>query len=279
MIATSRIAAAFARSKREGRGTLIAYVCAGDPSLPATERLVPELVVAGADIIELGVPFSDPIADGPVIQAAAERALAAGTTLKGILAMVRRLRAAGLDAPLALMSYLNPVHALNDLGSIAEAGVDGLILPDVPLDEAPPWRAAVEALGMDLIPLAAPTTTKARLAAIGASASGFLYYVSVTGVTGSRAELPAELPSQLAAARAASRAPVAVGFGIESPAQARALALHADGVIVGSAIVKALHGPGGRAATLALVRALADAMRGATPLSSSPPQTPGSTSC
>lgn len=272
MSGQSRITRGFAKAKAEGRAALVVYVSAGDPSLDATERLVPELIAAGADILELGVPFSDPIADGPVIQAASERALAAGTTLRGILAMMTRLRAKGFDAPVALMSYLNPVHALNDLGAIAAAGVDALILPDVPFDESPAWRRAVEGAGMDLVPLAAPTTTPSRLAAIGASASGFLYFVSVTGVTGGRGELPAELPSQLAAARAVSRVPVAVGFGIESPEQARALSAHADGIIVGSAVVRTLHGHGGVETTLALVRALAEALRNADPkCETSPP--------
>ena len=262
MSRVSRVSRAFTRAKEERRAALIVYVCAGDPSLEVTERLVHRLVESGADIIELGVPFSDPIADGPVIQAASERALAAGTTLRRILAMVKRLRGQGLDAPLALMSYLNPIHALGEpaIGSVADAGVDALILPDVPYDEAPPWRAAIEAAGMDLVGLAAPTTDEARLRAIGASSSGFLYYVSVTGVTGVRAALPESLPSQLRAARAVSRVPVAVGFGVDSPAQARALAAHADGVIVGSAVVQHLHGPDGEATALAFVRALAEAL-------------------
>jgi len=260
----SRITGAFERARSEGRAALIVYVCAGDPSLEATAALVPELARAGADIIELGVPFSDPMADGPVIQAASERALASGTTLRGILTMVEALRRAGTDVPLALMSYLNPIHALGDLPSIASAGVDALILPDLPYDEAAPWRTAIEACAMDLIPLAAPTTAPERLAAIGAVARGFLYFVSRTGVTGAQKGLPPELPSQLLAARAVSRAPVAVGFGVDSPAHASALARHADGVIVGSALIERLHslpGPAGAAAAIAFVRALADALR------------------
>jgi tryptophan synthase alpha chain len=259
----TRIDLAFDRAKKEGRAALIIYVCAGDPSLEVTARLVPRLARAGADIIELGVPFSDPIADGPVIQAASERALRAGTTLRKVLSMVTELRAQGCGAPLALMSYLNPIHALGAVSPIAQAGVDALIIPDLPHDEAPPWRDAIARSGMSLIPLAAPTTSPERLAAIGASASGFLYFVSVAGVTGVRRELPPELHAQLTAARKASRVPVAVGFGIESPEQARALASHADGVIVGSAIVKALQEPDGERLVVARVRALADALRGA----------------
>ena len=246
-----RIDHALVQARAERRSALVVYLCAGDPDLAATERLVPRFIQAGADVIELGVPFSDPIADGPVIQAASERSLAKGTTLEGVLALVHRLRGQGCDAAIALMSYLNPIHALGDSGAIARAGVDGLILPDLPFDDAAPWttmRASVADLGMDLIPLAAPTTPPNRLATIGGAASGFLYFVSVTGVTGTRASLPPELPAQLAAARAVSRVPVAVGFGIDSPAQARALAEHADGVIVGSALVRLLSTSGEDAA-------------------------------
>ncbi len=259
----SRIDRAFATAKQEGRAALIVYIAAGDPSLAATSRLVPALARAGADIVELGVPFSDPIADGPVIQAASERALASGASLAAILGLVESLRAEGCGVPLALMSYLNPIHALGDLGAIARAGVDGLILPDLPFDEEGPWAsmcAAVRESRMDMIPLAAPTTSRDRLARIGAAASGFLYFVSVTGVTGARAELPAELGSQLAAARAASRAPVAVGFGVDSPKQARALAANADGVIVGSALIQRLAS-GGEDAAVAFVRELAHNLR------------------
>ncbi len=262
-MSASRIERAFATAKQEGRAALIVYISAGDPSLAATSRLVPELSRAGADIIELGVPFSDPIADGPVIQAASERALAGGTSLRAILELVEKLRGDGCDSPLALMSYLNPIHALGDLGAVARVGVDGLILPDLPFDEDGPWASmstAVRQLGMDMVPLAAPTTSRERLAKIGAAASGFLYFVSITGVTGARAALPAELGAQLAAARAVSRAPVAVGFGVDSPAQARALAAHADGVIVGSALIQRLAS-GGEAAAVAFVRELAQSLR------------------
>jgi tryptophan synthase alpha chain len=254
-----RVAQAFNRAARERRAALIVYVCAGDPALSETERLVPQLAEAGADIIEIGVPFSDPIADGPVIEAATVRALAAGTTLRGMLAMVARLRATGLDTPLMLMTYTNPLLRLSDIAGVARSGVDGLIVPDLPHDEAGALRAEAAAHDLTLSGLAAPTTPLDRLRAIGGAATGFLYYVSVTGVTGARAELPADLPAQLAAARVASRVPVAVGFGIESGAQAAALAHHADGIIVGSALVRALH-EGGAARGLALVRSLRDAL-------------------
>jgi tryptophan synthase alpha chain len=271
MMPSRRIGRAFYRRRTEQGAALIVYVCAGDPSLDETERLVPQLAAAGADIIEIGVPFSDPIADGPVIEAAAVRALAGGTTLRRILGMVTRLREGGLETPLLLMTYMNPLQRLGGLGVVAGSGIDGLIVPDLPHDEAAPLRAEAEAAGLDLVGLAAPTTPPDRLRAIGASATGFLYYVSVTGVTGARADLPPDLPAQLALARAASSVPVAVGFGIESPAQARALAPHADGIIVGSALIKALQGEEGFARGVAFVRELKAALLQA------PPHEPSST--
>jgi tryptophan synthase alpha chain len=200
-----RIEAAFARAKGEKRSALVAYLCAGDPSLAATERLVPAIVSAGADIIELGVPFSDPIADGPVIQAASQRALASGTSLPKLLDLVARLRASGLSAPLVLMGYANPMVAMGweqFAQRAARAGVDGAIVPDLPLEEAEPVSALFDAAGLDLVLLAAPTTPPERLARIAERTRGFLYFVSVTGVTGGGAELPEELPAMLA--RAAS---------------------------------------------------------------------------
>jgi tryptophan synthase alpha chain len=266
-----RIGLAFSRRKAEQRAALIVYICAGDPSLADTERLIPQLAAAGADIIEIGVPFSDPIADGPVIEAASVRALQGGTTPRRILGMVSRLRAAGLETPLVLMTYLNPLQRLGGLVAVAKSGVDGLIVPDLPHEEAEPLRIEAEAAGLDRIALAAPTTPPDRLRAIAASATGFLYYVSVTGVTGARAELPASLPAELRAARAASNVPVAVGFGIESAAQARALAPHADGIIVGSALIKALQGEGGFARGIALVRDLKAALDRTPPSSTKAP--------
>ena len=239
-----RIAAAFAEARVQRRKALIAYVCAGDPSLQATERLVPEMAAAGADIIELGVPFSDPIADGPVIQAASQRALAQGTTLAAILELVARLRGRGLQAPLVLMGYLNPFLAMG-LDAFAkrasDAQVDGLIVPDAPLEEAGSLSQLLAQRGIDLVLMAAPTTGPERLERLGAMTRGFLYFVSVTGVTGARAFLPPDLPAQLSRARAASRAPVAVGFGVSTPEQARSLGAHADAVVVGSALVRALE--------------------------------------
>jgi tryptophan synthase alpha chain len=253
-------------ARRAGRRSLIVYLCGGDPDLAATERLVPALAAAGADVIEIGVPFSDPLADGPTIQAASQRALAAGTTLAGILDLVARLRRGGCEVPLVLMGYLNPIVRMGVgefVARAAAAGVDGCIVPDLPLEEAAMLGVPAEAHGLSLVLLAAPTTPPERLRAIGERTRGFLYYVSVTGVTGVRAALPPELPAELDRVRAVSLAPVAVGFGISDPEQARALAAHADAVVVGSALVAEIaRSRGATDGPVALVRALAAAVHG-----------------
>ncbi|MGO8970189.1 MAG: tryptophan synthase subunit alpha [Myxococcaceae bacterium] len=262
----NRLERLFAESRRTGRKALVVYVCAGDPDLAATERLVPALAEAGADVIELGVPFSDPLADGPTIQAASQRALQSGTTLSGVLALVGRLRQRGCDVPLVLFGYVNPILSMGlerFVQEAAEAGADGVLVADLPLEESGPLGRLAEASGLSLVLLAAPTTPPERLRAIGQATRGFLYFVSVTGVTGARAELPVDLPEKLAAARAATKAPLAVGFGISTPEQAQALARHADAVVVGSALVAALHGDTSGAEGVALVRSLAAAVRSA----------------
>jgi tryptophan synthase alpha chain len=260
----SHIDDAFAQVRAQDRKALVVYLCAGDPSLEATASLVPELAEAGADVIELGVPFSDPLADGPTIQAASQRALERGVTLRKVLSLARRLRDEGSTAPLVLMGYMNPIVSMGVerfCESAQAAGVDGLIVPDLPIDEAEELSRAAKSRALDLILLAAPTTPAARLAKIGARTAGFLYFVSVTGVTGARAQLPEELPSQLAGARASSKKPVVVGFGVSTPEQARALSAHADGVVVGSAIVqKVAAGPEGAKAAVTLVRSLRAAL-------------------
>jgi tryptophan synthase alpha chain len=259
----NRLQSVLQGSRRTGRKALVVYVCAGDPDLASTERLVPLLVDAGADVIELGVPFSDPLADGPTIQAASQRALHSGTSLAGVLELVARLRQSRCEVPLVLFGYMNPILRMG-LGAFAsraaQSGADGVLVADLPLEEAGPLRQLVEGQGLSLVLLAAPTTPPQRLRAIGAATSGFLYFVSLTGVTGARAELPADLPARLAEARAATPVPLAVGFGVSTPAQAKALCLHADAVVVGSALVDALHS-GGPEAGVALVRSLAAAMR------------------
>ncbi len=260
----NRLERRLGEARSAGRRSLIVYLCAGDPDLETTERLVPALAAAGADVIELGVPFSDPLADGPTIQAAAERALRSGTTLSGILDLVGRLRGQGCDVPLALMGYMNPIVRMGVdafVARSAEVGVDGFIVPDLPLEEADPLGDAAAAKGLSLVLLAAPTTPPDRLRRIGERTRGFLYFVSITGVTGARAALPADLPGRLDAVRAASQAPVAVGFGISAPEQAAALAEHADAVVVGSALVAEIARSGGKTdGPVALVRSLAQAV-------------------
>jgi tryptophan synthase alpha chain len=205
------------------------------------------------------VPFSDPIADGPVVQAAATRALAAKTTLRGLLAMVSRLR---LRAPVVAMGYMNPIESMGPRAfarGLREAGLCGAIIPDLPLEEAGPLREELAAEGLDLVSLVAPTTSPDRASRIARNARGFLYYVSVTGVTGARAALPDDLEARLSDLRAISPVPVAVGFGISRPEHAAALKGKTDGVVVGSALV-ALHHERGAAAAAALVRSLRSAL-------------------
>jgi tryptophan synthase alpha chain len=234
-----RIEQTFARLRAARRAALIPYLTAGDPNLEATEALVPVAEAAGADLLELGVPFSDPLADGATIQRASQRALAQGVTLRKILHLVARLRRS-TELPLILMTYYNPVLRAGPAGFAAEAaaaGVDGVIVPDLPPEEAGALREAARAAGVAPIFLAAPTSTDARLRLICGASEGYIYYVSLRGVTGARAALPADLASQIARLRARTTKPIAVGFGISTPAQARAVAGVADGVIVGSALV------------------------------------------
>jgi len=241
-----RIAHAFADCRAAGRKALVAFVTAGDPDLAATERLVTAVAGAGADIIELGVPFSDPMADGPTIQESSQRALAAGTTLAGILEMVARVRRE-TAVPLVLFSYYNVVfqYGVERLAAAAaKAGIDGVLLVDVPLEELGEVEPALDRFALPVIRLVAPTTPPERIAQITAAASGFVYCITVTGVTGARAELPADLGLQLERVRAVSPVPVVAGFGIASPEMATAVAAHADGVVVGSALVKRMAGAG-----------------------------------
>jgi tryptophan synthase alpha chain len=256
------IRTAFERAKQEKRAALVTYVMSGDPSLEATLALVPRLVEAGADVVELGVPFSDPIADGPVLQAAATRALAAGTTVAKVLAMAAQLR---VPAPLVAMGYLNPIASYGEArfaADAAKAGLAGVIIPDLPSDEAVSFTGTLRESRLSYVPLVTPTTAPERARRIASLGDGFVYYVSVTGVTGARAALPDDLGARVAEARAASNGvPVAIGFGISTPEQARAAAAHADGVVVGSALVKTLHERGPDAA-VALVAALRKALDG-----------------
>lgn len=237
---TGRIEAAFQRLRLTDKKALIAYLMAGDPTLAETERIVLELEQAGADIIELGVPFSDPIADGPVIQLAAERALRSGTSLRKILAMMKSLRNR-TQAPIVLMVYYNSIHAMGLDAFCREAGVsgvDGLIVPDMPPDEAGPLKGPAAAAGLRLIFLLAPTSTTERRTYVAKESQGFLYYVSLTGITGAKIQNMAEISKNVGKIRKVTKTPVAVGFGISTPDDAAEVSTMADGVIVGSAIVK-----------------------------------------
>ena len=228
-----------ALARRNEKG-LIAYVMAGDPSLAETGRIVAALAAAGADIVELGVPFSDPVADGPVIQQAAERALKQGTSLKEILAMVALLRRGGVAIPIVLMTYCNPVYAFGVerfFQEAGQAGVDGVIVPDLPLEEAKAFCPPHQNRSLPLIFLVAPTTPPARMAAIVAASRGFVYYVSLTGITGASLTDRQAVTSRIRELKAMTTLPVAAGFGIATPDDAEAVARAADGIIVGSALV------------------------------------------
>lgn len=235
-----RIDRRFAALKAEGRAAFVAYVMAGDPNAATALEIVKGLPAAGADLIELGFPFSDPMAEGPTIQRASQRALAQKMTLNGTLDIVRAFREGDQDTPVILMGYLNPV--LNRgfesfAAAAAKAGVDGLIIVDCPPEEADPLTDALEAEGISLIRLAAPTTDDARLPMVVRRTSGFVYYVSVAGVTGVKSADAADVAPAVERLRKASGLPVAVGFGIRTPEQAAAVARVADAAVVGSALV------------------------------------------
>ncbi len=235
----SRIDDLFARLRREEHRALIPFVTAGDPDLEATASLVRALEENGADLVELGVPFSDPLADGPTIQRASQRALASNTTLRGVISLVRDLRQR-TEIPLVLMTYYNPVFAYGEDAFLADAraaGVDGFIVPDLPVDEGGAFYDRAEAGGVDAIQIVAPTSPDDRVRMIAGRSRGFLYYVSLTGVTGSRRKLAADLPRRLGRIRSLTDKPLCVGFGVSTPAHAAEIGRSADGVIVGSALI------------------------------------------
>ncbi len=235
----SRLAEAFRDAKRQKRAAFVPYITAGDPNLERTVDLVRALARAGADVIELGVPFSDPMADGPTNQRAAERALASRTTLAGVLATVEVVRR-DLEIPIVLFTYANPVlrYGLDAFSSDAAAsGIDGVLFTDVPAEEMEPFEEVLSKPDLDLVMLVTPTSDKARMKAAARFGGGFLYLVSRTGVTGAKEDLDGELEANVRLARSASRLPVAVGFGISTPEQVARVASMADGVVVGSAIV------------------------------------------
>ena len=239
----NRITKAFEMCRTKGEAAFIPFVTAGDPDLDTTYDLVLTMAESGADIIELGIPFSDPLADGPTIQAASQRALQAGVNPDEILDVVELIRRES-QIPIVLMGYYNPVlkYGLSAFAERAsEAGADGTIIPDLPLEEARDWQRRASENGIANIFLVAPNTPEKRVEKIAKRSKGFLYYVSVTGITGARKRLPLELTQDLERVRSLSPVPVAVGFGISRPEQVSMLREHADGIIVGSAIVKIIE--------------------------------------
>ena len=239
---TGRIAATFARLREQRASGLVTYVTAGDPDLPRTEGILRALDRAGADVLEVGVPFSDPLADGPVIQRATERALASGTTLAGVLDLIGRLRS-DLRAPIVIFSYANPIlrfGAERFADTARAAGVDGVLVLDLPIEEADGFRAMHDARGIDTILLLSPTTTDARLRQAAALGSGFLYAISRLGVTGARESLAEGAEQMVRRIRAVTDLPVALGFGISKPDHVREVGQWADAAVVGSALVNVI---------------------------------------
>lgn len=238
-----RIQERFAQLALRGETALIPFITIGDPDIETSHALVLSMAEAGADMIELGVPFSDPIAEGPTIQRSSERALSSGTSLHAILELVSRLRPQ-LEIPLILMGYANPVYAMGDerfSKLAAEVGVDGVIIPDLPPEEGADLYGRCNEAGVDGILLAAPTTTPERLTMLASRSRGFLYYVSLTGVTGARSEIAAGVEDRVRAAKESGSIPVCVGFGISTPGHAAEVAGYADGVVVGSAVVNLIE--------------------------------------
>jgi len=269
----SRIQRRFAQLKQEGRAGLVVYLVAGDPDPDTSRALFEGVAEAGADLIEIGMPFSDPMADGPSIQAAGQRALKAGTTLRSTLAMVRQLRARDPDTPFVLMGYYNPIYRYGAEAFARDAvaaGVDGAIIVDLPPEEDAELASPARAAGLDIVRLATPTSDEARLPAVVGHASGFIYYVAIAGITGTRSADAASVHTAVARLRRFTELPVAVGFGIKTPAQAAEVAEVADAAVVGSAIVDRLAlnlDPAGNAkpglvdAVLTDIRALAAGVR------------------
>ncbi len=271
----SRIAERFAALRREGRGALVTYLQAYDPDPATSLAILRGLPGAGADVIEVGVPFTDPMADGPSIQKAGQRALKAGATLAGVLAMVRDFREGEGETPVVLMGYLNPILSYGVerfCCDAAASGVDGLIIVDLPPEEADEVAPHARDAGLDLIRLIAPTTDEARLPRVLAATTGFVYYVSITGITGTRSASAEHLAEAVPRIRRHTDLPLAIGFGIRTPQQAAEAARLADAVVVGSALVDTLAAgldengcarPETRRQVLDQVRALAEAVHGA----------------
>jgi tryptophan synthase alpha chain len=262
----SRISQTFERLQQIHERALIPYVTAGDPDLEMTKRLVREMVRRGGDIIEIGVPFSDPLADGPIIQRASQRALQGGTTVRKILQTVSELRR-DVEVPLILLTYYNPVFRYGEAAFVADAlkaGVDGIIVPDLPPEEAQPLIDLTADTPLEMIFLAAPTSTAARLALISEASRGFIYYVSRLGTTGVRDQLADDLRLMLEQLRAATSKPIAVGFGVSTPEHVRLVAELADGVVVASAILKLMEDLADQADRLEHVGDFVAALKAAT---------------
>ncbi|MGB0126190.1 MAG: tryptophan synthase subunit alpha [Rhodocyclaceae bacterium] len=273
----SRIDATFEALRRQGRKALIPFITAGDPEPVLTVSLMHALVRGGADIIELGVPFSDPMADGPTIQRASERALAHGVSLRQVLAMVREFRQCDARAPVVLMGYANPIEAMGAAAFVAEAsaaGVDGVLVVDYPPEESAEFGRALKAAGLDPIFLLAPTSTEQRLDDVARAGSGYIYYVSLKGVTGSAALDFNDVAARLPHIRAKVGMPVGVGFGIRDAASAAQIAGIADAVVIGSRLIEELEsaprdeGPARLVAFLSGIRAAMDAVSGGAEVAS-----------
>lgn len=263
---SNRIKALFSRCEQEKRKALVVFISAGNPDVASSEKLTLELIKAGADIIELGVPFSDPMADGPVIQAAGARALSAGVSLPDIVAMAKRVRRAAPETPLVLFSYYNVIlsYGVEKLADdCVKAGIDGWLVVDVPFEESGEIRPVLKKRRLSLIPLVAPTTPIERAARIVGKADGFVYYVTVKGVTGVRTELPGDLQQKLNELREVCPVPVVAGFGIATPEMARVSARHAEGIVVGSALVRQMNEADTPGAGIACCRELTVALAAA----------------
>jgi tryptophan synthase alpha chain len=272
---TTRIDRRFAVLKEEGRAALVTFVMAGDPDYESSLAILKALPAAGADVIELGMPFTDPMADGPAIQAAGLRALASGQNMKRTLALVREFRRGDEATPIVLMGYYNPIYVYGVEKFLVDArgaGVDGLIVVDLPPEEDTELCLPALKAGFNFIRLATPTTDDKRLPTVLANTSGFVYYVSITGITGAAAPDPGKVTQAVARIKRHTKLPVCVGFGVRTAEQARAIAEGADGVVVGSALVEAIRGsltaegiptPATASSAAALVRALANGVRSA----------------
>jgi len=259
----SRIAERFRALRGRGEKALIPFVTAGDPDLATTEALLSALALAGADVIELGVPFSDPMAEGPTIQRSSERALRSGASLRKVLQLVERVRP-NIDVPIVLMGYANNFLAMGEqefAAAAAGVGVDGLIAVDLPPEEGETLHDALRARGVDPILLAAPTTQPERLEMLAKRTGGFLYFVSLTGTTGARQALSESLEREVRAVRAVSDVPVCVGFGVSTPEHAARIAAFADGVVVGSAVVERIERAGSRDAAIEAVSAFVEELK------------------